>query len=124
MFRKQFVERAKNKVLAATMGDLIVEFAKLHDYVAEILRPNPRSTCFVKCYRGTEEGLQVFRKFYVCFHALKVGFKEGCRKIIGLDGCFLKGPTQGKLLAAISKDSNNQMYPITWAVVEIKIKNT
>lgn len=55
---------------------------------------------------------------------MKEGFKQGCRRIIGLDGCSLKGPTQGQLLAAVSKDPNNQMYPIAWAVVEIENNRT
>ena len=48
----------------------------------------------------------------MCFHALKEGFKAGCRKVIGMDGCFLKGQCKGQLLCAISKDGNNQMYPL------------
>lgn len=47
-----------------------------------------------------------------------MGFKAGCRKVIGLDGCFFKGACQGELLAAIGRDANNQMYPVAWAVVE------
>ena len=44
--------------------------------------------------------------------------------IKGLDGCFLKGPCQGQLLAVVSKDSNNQMFPVAWSVVEIKNHST
>ena len=44
--------------------------------------------------------------------------------MLGLDGCFLKGPCQGQLLAAVSKDSNNQMFPVAWSVVEIKNNRT
>jgi len=40
--------------------------------------------------------------------------------LIGLDGCFLKGDTKGKLLTAVGKDANNGMYPIAWALVEAK----
>ena len=108
------------KVLSAVMGDPRVEFAKLHDYIDEIKRSNPGSTCFVKCEKGVELGQQIFKSFYVCFNALKVGFKQGCKRILGLDGCFLKGTTQGQLLAAVSRDANNQMFPIAWAVVEIE----
>lgn len=60
----------------------------------------------------------VFQRFYVCFNALKTGFKAGCRRVIGLDGCFFKGACQGELLCAIGRDANNQMYPVAWAVVE------
>jgi hypothetical protein len=60
----------------------------------------------------------VFQSFYVCFNAMKEGFKAGCRKVIGLDGCFFKGAVKGELLCAIGRDANNQMYPLAWAVVE------
>ncbi|GKU99939.1 hypothetical protein SLEP1_g12713 [Rubroshorea leprosula] len=42
----------------------------------------------------------------------------GCRRVIGLDGAFLKGAFKGVLLVAISRDANNQMYPLAWAAVE------
>ncbi|MBA0776120.1 hypothetical protein Gotri_011169, partial [Gossypium trilobum] len=49
-----------------------------------------------------------FKRFYVCFEALKKGWKEGCRPILGLDGCFLKGPFKGKLLATVGINGNYQ----------------
>ncbi|XP_019173411.1 PREDICTED: uncharacterized protein LOC109168986 [Ipomoea nil] len=51
---------------------------------------------------------------------MKKGFLAGCRKFIGLDGCFLKGKLKGEILTAVGRDGNNQMYPIAWAVVEIE----
>lgn len=44
----------------------------------------------------------------------------GCRPIIGLDGCHLKGPYGGILLTAVGIDANNQIYPFAYAVVEIE----
>ena len=41
-----------------------------------------------------------------------------------VDGCFLKGPMKGELLSAVGRDANNQIYPIAWAVVEYKNKNS
>ena len=40
--------------------------------------------------------------FYVYLDALKKGWKEECRRIIGFDGCFLKGACKGELLVAVS----------------------
>ncbi|GJV02778.1 pentatricopeptide repeat-containing protein [Tanacetum coccineum] len=40
----------------------------------------------------------------------------GCRKVIALDGCFLKKPSVGEILAAIGRDANNHIYPVAWAV--------
>ncbi|XP_075074521.1 uncharacterized protein LOC142162109 [Nicotiana tabacum] len=62
----------------------------------------------------------VFNSFYVCFYAMKKGWSEGCRSIIGLDGCFLKGICKGQLFVAVSKDGNNQMFPIAWAIIEVE----
>jgi hypothetical protein len=59
----------------------------------------------------------VFKRIYICLDACKKGFSAGCRRVIGLDGCFFKGQTNGELLCAIGRDANNQMYPIAWAVV-------
>uniref|UniRef100_A0A1J3JQN4 MULE transposase domain-containing protein n=1 Tax=Noccaea caerulescens TaxID=107243 RepID=A0A1J3JQN4_NOCCA len=48
-----------------------------------------------------------------------------CRKVIGLDGCFLKWDLNGDLLSAVGRDAdNNRMYPIAWAVVRGENKDT
>ena len=65
-----------------------------------------------------EEEEHVFHRMYICLDACRRGFLDGCKRVIGLDGCFLKGPMKGELLSAIGRDANNQIYPIAWAVVE------
>jgi hypothetical protein len=60
----------------------------------------------------------IYWRMYICFDACKKGFMAGCRKVVGLDGCFFKGATNGELLQAVGRDANNQMYPIAWAVVD------
>ncbi|WOL17275.1 hypothetical protein Cni_G26064 [Canna indica] len=59
-----------------------------------------------------------FKIFYVGFEALRSGFLRSCRPIISLASCFLKTQIGGQLLSVIGRDGNNQMFPITWAVVE------
>jgi hypothetical protein len=63
-----------------------------------------------------------FQRLYVCLAATRTGFKEGYRPLIGLDGCFLKESYKGHLLSAVSRDANNNMYPICVAVVKSKYK--
>lgn len=60
---------------------------------------------------------------YESFVAMKNGWNEGCRRVIGMDGCFLKGTCKGELLTAMGRDANNQMYPIAWAVVNVENTN-
>lgn len=81
-------------------------------YKAEILRSNPGSTCIVKVGEEDETGQKFFERFYVCFNALKKAFFEGARRLIGFDGCFLKGVCKGQLLVIVCRDGNNQLLPI------------
>ncbi|KAF3652855.1 hypothetical protein FXO37_17309 [Capsicum annuum] len=43
--------------------------------------------------------------FYVCFHALKKAFFGGSRRLIGLDGCFLKGIEGRRVFWKIAKST-------------------
>ncbi|KAM1339410.1 hypothetical protein ACFX1X_038735 [Malus domestica] len=53
-----------------------------------------------------------------------MGFKKGCRSVIGLDGCFVKGKHLGQILATIGIDANNGMFPLAYVVVEIENEDT
>ncbi|TYH66353.1 hypothetical protein ES332_D06G117200v1 [Gossypium tomentosum] len=70
--------------------------------------------------RVTVDSLPHFKRYYVCFDALKRGWKAGCRPLIGLDGCFLKGPFKSEFLTVVGRDANNRMFLIAWAVVEVE----
>ncbi|XP_019157038.1 PREDICTED: uncharacterized protein LOC109153610 [Ipomoea nil] len=96
------------------------QFKRLRDYAQECLNSNPGSTVKIETNKVVQDAPCVFQRIYVCFAAVKKGFVEGCRKVIELDGCFLKGMLKGEILTAVGRDRNNQMYPIAWAVVEIE----
>lgn len=81
---------------------------------------NPCSTIKIKAFRCYVDESRTFERMYYCLHALKRGFLDGCRPIIGLDGCFLKGPFGGQLLSALGRDGNDNMLPIAFAVVEVE----
>ncbi|KAK0605702.1 hypothetical protein LWI29_029774 [Acer saccharum] len=88
------------------------------------MRMNPSSTVIMKCSKEVGVHNLVFQRLYICLGALKKGWKEGCRRILGLDGCFIKGFHTGQLLIAIGVDPNNQMYPVAYALVESECKDT
>ncbi|XP_074287923.1 uncharacterized protein LOC141613087 [Silene latifolia] len=54
---------------------------------------------------------------FVGFSAWTKGFLRGCRPIIGVDGCHLKGRFKGMLLSALSLDGNNNLFIIAYAIV-------
>ncbi|CAI9268000.1 unnamed protein product [Lactuca saligna] len=94
---------------------------KLWSYGHEILRTNLGSTVKLDMEDGPD-GKKYFSKFYCCFQGVKQGWIEGCRRVIVLDGCFLKGVCKGELLCAIGRDANDKIYPIAWAVVNVENK--
>jgi len=93
-------KRAKHLVLQQALDSTKGEFSKIYDYQAELLRSNPGSIVVV--VMDPEMVMKkVFQRFYVCFDACKKRFLAGCRRVVGLDGCWFKGATSGELLCAI-----------------------
>lgn len=115
---------AKKIVLSEMYESLKNHYALLWDYSEELRRSNPDGTFKIECEGGGEGGVPIFKRFYVGFSALSKGWREGCRPIIGIDGCFLKGSVKGEILAAVGRDANNQLFPIAWAVVEVESKDS
>ena len=74
--------------------------------------------------RPMSEVLCKFQRLYVSFAALKSRFLQGCRPVIGIDACFLNGMYRGQLMTAVGRDANNNMYPLSIAVVEAETKKS
>ena len=101
-------KRAKRKVIQELDGSYRVEFSYLEAYSAALKRSNPGSKVEIElCKETLKEGRRVFRRMFVCLDACKRGWKAGCRPIIGLDGCFLKGVCKGQLIFAVGIDGND-----------------
>ncbi|CAI9289675.1 unnamed protein product [Lactuca saligna] len=114
-------ERARALAFTLIDGKLTDHYARIWDYGNEVLRSNPGRT--VEIGVDVNPDAKYFKRIYICLKALKEGWLKGCRKVIDLDGCFLKGKVKGELIAAIGRDGNNQIYPIAWAVVNVENKD-
>lgn len=53
-----------------------------------------------------------------------MGYKQGLRPFIGLDGTFLKRKAKGQILVVVGQDNMNQFYHIAWAVVDKETKRS
>ncbi|GJY39979.1 zinc finger, PMZ-type containing protein, partial [Tanacetum coccineum] len=101
---------------------LIEHYSKLWEYRQAVLESNPCSTCHLET-EDRDDGKITFKRMYIYFKGIKQGWLDVCRKVIGLDGCFLTHTCKGQLLIAIGRDGNNQMYQIAWAVVSVENKD-
>jgi hypothetical protein len=105
-------------------GKVNLQYQKLWDYCETIRRTNIGSCIMMKLERPIPNLPAKFQRLYFSLSAMKTSFMSGCWPIIGLDGCFLKGPYKGQLLTAVSRDANNQMYPVAFEVVEAEVKDS
>ncbi|XP_074352513.1 uncharacterized protein LOC141691646 [Apium graveolens] len=97
---------------------MVKHYAGLRRFGGEILRSNKENTVKISTTRMNEQDSPCFQRFYVCYAELRKGWKEGCRPILGLDGCFLKTVCGGQLLSVVGRDGNNSIFPVAMAVVE------
>nr|GEU64787.1 putative transposase, mutator type, MULE transposase domain protein [Tanacetum cinerariifolium] len=112
--------RAKAMAQVYLRGDVKVQYALLRDYVCELKRCNPDTTIKIVVYdeEDPETPTRMFRRIYVCLGALKRGFREGGRELLGLDGAFMRGHYPGQMLTTVGVDANNGIYPVAYCIVE------
>ncbi|KAL0320080.1 UNVERIFIED_CONTAM: hypothetical protein Sradi_5269500 [Sesamum radiatum] len=112
----------RNKVNDMLYGKYKDQYTRLYDYCEELRVSNPGSTVVMKTEVDEDSGVEMFLRLYICLDACKRGYLEGCRPVIGLDGCHLKGPHKGVLLSAVGIDPNNCIFPICYCVAETRTK--
>lgn len=107
---------AKKKPLQLVQGTAEEQFRQIRRYCAEIKRSDAEVTIVLKLTED-DKG-QRFQRLYICFSACRQGFKNACRCVIGVDGCFLKEKYGGQLLSTMGLDPNNIIFLICYALVE------
>nr|XP_011461010.1 PREDICTED: uncharacterized protein LOC101295407 isoform X1 [Fragaria vesca subsp. vesca] len=100
------------------------QYARVQDYAHELKRVDLATTVDIKCDFNNSEKLPIYKRMYICLGALKMRFKSGCKPILGLDDCHLKGAFGGQLLCAVGLDANNTTYVVAYAMVEMESKDS
>jgi hypothetical protein len=110
--------KARAKTYQQIYGKLEDQYGHLWDYCETLRKTNKGSCVMIKVDKPDPYVAPKFGRLYFSFATMKNGFLDGCRPVIGMDGCFLKGPLKGQLLTAVGRDVNNNMYPIAFGVIE------
>ncbi|KAJ0238436.1 MULE transposase domain-containing protein [Hirschfeldia incana] len=111
--------KARKRALDMISEEFDEQFARIKDYKEQILISNPESTVDLVTII-TDDGVDIFDNFYVCFKTLKTIWRAYCRSIFWIDGCFMKSTSKGQLLAAVGRDANNQIYHVAWGIVQVE----
>ncbi|CAL8097287.1 unnamed protein product [Prunus armeniaca] len=61
-----------------------------------------------------------FQRIYIYLAACLKGFLDGCRPVVCLDECHVKGPHPGQVLSAMGVDANNGMFPLAYVGIALK----
>ena len=62
-------------------------------------------------------GCAIFERVFWAFGPSIEGFQH-CRLVISIDGTFLYGKYRGTLLIASTRDGDNRLFPLAFAIVE------
>nr|KAJ0207539.1 hypothetical protein LSAT_V11C500297880 [Lactuca sativa] len=92
------LEMPKKIAMDEIEGSLVAHYEKLGSYGLELLRTNPVSTVKLDMDIMLDSTIH-FSKMYICLKVVKDGWIEGCKRVIGVDGCFLKGLCRGEIMA-------------------------
>ncbi|CAL9024565.1 unnamed protein product [Prunus brigantina] len=114
------VYRARAMAVDIVEGSYSKQYGVLWDYCHELRTRNMGSTIIIKS--EMEGDRPRFHKIYICLVACR--FLDGCRPVVCLDGCHVKGPHPGQVLSAMGVDANNEMFPLAYAYVEIESNST
>ncbi|XP_059315654.1 uncharacterized protein LOC132066346 [Lycium ferocissimum] len=118
-------KRAKRIILEKLEGNFNDDYNKLEGYAKTLRGSNLGSDVVINLSKeALLQGKRKFLRMYICFQALKMGYRDGLRPFIGLDGTFLKGKAKGQLLVALRQDNQTHFYPLAWAVVDKETKRS
>ncbi|KAF6142140.1 hypothetical protein GIB67_037058, partial [Kingdonia uniflora] len=80
----------------------------MHELVIQVLKANLGSITTCNIDLDTNQ----WKTTCIAYKASIDGFLNGCRPVLGLDGCFLKGKYEGVCLSIIGLDGNNKLLTI------------
>ncbi|KAF6175858.1 hypothetical protein GIB67_003346 [Kingdonia uniflora] len=101
---------AKTICVERIIGCFDEGYSIMQELCRQVLLSNPGS--IGKC--GCDPHTKMWTGTCITFKASLDGFVQGCRPIVGLDGCFLKGKYGGQYLAIVSLDGNNGLFPVAF----------
>lgn len=103
--------RAKEYALAELMGSADESYAILPRYCEQLMKYNPGT-----CTDIVTDDNNRFKYFFMSLGAWQRAFRSHLRKVITVDGTFMKGKYYGTLFVAVCLDGNNQIYPLAFGI--------
>lgn len=113
--------RVRNEAISSVYETMKTHYSRVWDYGAKLRKRNWNNTSCIKTTRLNPEDDVRFRRCDICYHSFKVAWKEGCRQILSLDGCFLKTLCGGQLLYAVGGMETIRCFLWLWLWSEVRM---
>lgn len=118
IIKRHFAYMVKYHAHRMLHGSMKDHYNKVGSYLGALISSSPESVFKLEIDKKKEIFPPIFQRFFVSLDGLRHGWIEGCRRILCIDGCFIKTFLGGMLLSAVGRDGNEQMYPVARAIVE------
>ncbi|XP_020271073.1 uncharacterized protein LOC109846259 [Asparagus officinalis] len=102
----------KERAQEAMNGDSYESYDQLRWYEQKVKETNPGSYICIDQNEGR------FKRLFICYAACIVGFLNGCRPLLFLDGTFLKDRYKGLLLSAVAYDGDQGIFPLAYCICD------
>lgn len=105
--------RARESALNSLYGSPEESFAQLPSFFSNLESKNPGTITHI-----LSDSENRFKYSFMALGPSLRGFRSCMRRVICVDGTFLKGKYLGTLLIATCLDGNNQVYPLSFGVAD------
>ena len=110
--------RGKQLAVEEVYGKWSTTYAELPMFMTALAHANPGSAVLIDAVPHERLPFtSVCKRVFWCLKATMDGWKHA-RPVLSIDGTFLKGPYNGKLLIAMGVDGNNHQYPVCFGLVD------
>ena len=116
------VWEAKHKGVVRIYGDFVELYVELPRFLTSLSVVDPDTVTTLK-YNPHVPRSCIFNSAFWAFGPCIRRFRH-CRPMISIDATHLYGKYKGKLLIAMATDGNNEVYPLTFAIVESESTKT
>ena len=107
----------KHKTLTILFEDFHKSYAELPRFFMALEQVNPGCIVTWKTFDSHMHKTEVFQRVFWAFHPYIEGFNH-CRPILSIDGTQLYEKYKGTLMIVMGCDGNNQLFPLTFAIIE------
>ena len=107
----------KHKTIRQLFGDFSQLYIELPRLFLAIEQANLECVVIWKTCDINMPNTEIFQLMFWSFKPSIDGF-EHCRPVMSIDGTHLYGKYKGTLLIVMGCDGNNQLFPVTFSIIE------